>query len=178
MKQLKANRTTGKGQGVPGGSSTLAAAGRESIAAASQVRSATMGGIGGQTSPEAFVEGSAVDILLFGFKKNDSAFATSFNASQSSDGISSNAHVVKALQHILKIQPIVNYSISTLGTDGRRLYSEENVAAAGGLGKMSQDAQLQTKIQLLLDQRKPPNEEVPSLINLYDDDLNPIEMKQ
>ena len=175
MKQLKANRTTGKGQGVPGGSSTLAAAGRESIAAASQVRSAT---IGGQTSPEAFVEGSAVDILLFGFKKNDSAFATSFNASQSSDGISSNAHVVKALQHILKNQPIVNYNISTLGTDGRRLYSEENVAAAGGLGKMSQDAQLQTKIQLLLDQRKPPNEEVPSLINLYDDDLNPIEMRQ
>ena len=108
MKQLKANRTTGKGQGVPGGSSTLAAAGRESIAAASQVRSAT---IGGQTSPEAFVEGSAVDILLFGFKKNDSAFATSFNASQSSDGISSNAHVVKALQHILKNQPIVNYNI-------------------------------------------------------------------
>ena len=80
MKQLKANRTTGRGQGVPGGTSTLANAGRESIAAASQVTK-TVGGIGGQTSPEAFVEGSGVDILLFGFKKNDGAFATSFNAS-------------------------------------------------------------------------------------------------
>lgn len=81
------------------------------------------------------------------------------------------------MQHIMKVQPIITYHISTLGTDGRRLYSEENVQAAGGLGKMSQDAQLQTKIQLLLDQRKPPNEEVPSLVGLYDDDLNPIETR-
>lgn len=64
-----------------------------------------------------------------------------------------------------------------MGADGRRIYSEENTKAAGGIGKLPQDAQLQTKIQLLLDQRKPPNEEVPSLINLYDDDLNPIESR-
>ena len=47
--------------------------------------------------------------------------------------------------------------------------------AAGGIGKMTQEAQLQTKIQILLDQRKPPNEEVPGLCAYYDDDLNPIE---
>jgi hypothetical protein len=75
MKQLKANRTTSKAAG--GGSSTLAAAGRESIAA-SNLRSQT---IGASSSTEAFVEGSPVDILLFGFKRNDGAFATSFNAS-------------------------------------------------------------------------------------------------
>ena len=140
MKQLKANRTTAKATGgAAGGGSTLANAGRESIAASQTGRpAATMGA----ATTVAFAEGSPVDILLFGFKKNDGAFATSFNASQSSDGISSNAHVVKALQHVLKVSPIVNYSISTLGPDGRRLYSEENVAAAGGLGKMSQDAQL------------------------------------
>lgn len=42
---------------------------------------------------------------------------------------------------------------------------------------MSQEAQLQTKIQMLLDQRKPPNEEVPSLCAQYDDDLNLIETR-
>jgi hypothetical protein len=78
MKQLKANRTTSKAAGgAGGGSSTLAAAGRESIAA-SNLRSQT---IGASSSTEAFVEGSPVDILLFGFKRNDGAFATSFNAS-------------------------------------------------------------------------------------------------
>ncbi len=49
------------------------------------------------------------------------------------------------------MQPIVSYAISTVGDDGRRLYSEENTKAAGGIGQLSQDAQLQTKIQLLLD---------------------------
>ena len=78
---------------------------------------------------------------------------------------------------MIKNQPLLQYNISTLGADGRRLYSEENTAAAGGIGKLSQEAQLQTKIQLLLDQRKPPNEEVPQLCNLYDDDLNPIETR-
>jgi len=73
---------------------------------------------------------------------------------------------------VLKKVNIVEFAISTFGPDGRRLYSEENTVAAGGMGKMSQEAQLQTKIQLLLDQRKPPNEEVPSLCALYDDDLN------
>jgi len=91
----------------------------------------------GNQSTEAFVEGSAVDILLFGFKRNEGIFATSFNASQSSDNLSGNAHVCKALKHIIKMQPIINFQISTVGADGRRIYSEENVKAAGGIGKMS-----------------------------------------
>ena len=144
MKQLNASRTTTKKPSGVGATTTLANAGRESIAGAQSnlARSQTVS----QPATEAFVEGSPVDILLFGFKKSEGAFATSFNASQSSDSQSNNAHVVKALQWIMKTQPLIDFSISTLGTDGRRLYSEENVAAAGGLGKMSQDAQLQTKI--------------------------------
>lgn len=102
-------------------------------------------------STEAFVEGSPVDVLLFGFKKNEGVFATSFNASQSSENLSGHAHVTKALRFIINSQPIINFQISTVGADGRRLYSEENVKAAGGLGKMTQEAQLQTKIQVLLD---------------------------
>jgi len=48
-------------------------------------------------STEAFAPGSPVEIILFGFKKNDGSFAASFNASVSSDSMSGNAHVVKAL---------------------------------------------------------------------------------
>ena len=75
---------------------------------------------------------------------------------------------------MIKVQPLVKFNISTLGPDGRRLYNAENTAAAGGSSKLDQESGLQTKIQTLLDQRKPPNEEVPSLTGLYDDDLNPI----
>lgn len=31
---------------------------------------------------------------------------------------------------------MINFSIATTGPDGRRLYSEEIAAAAGGIGKM------------------------------------------
>ena len=61
---------------------------------------------------------------------------TSFNASQSSSDLSGNAHVVQALRHVLNAQPILEYNISTIGNDGRRLYSEENTKAAGGIGKL------------------------------------------
>ena len=160
-----------------GAGNTLAQAGRESIAQSNNYRSQTMAATHNNISTEAFAEGSPVEILLFGFKKNSGAFATSFNASQGSESQSGNAHVVAALKHIIKFQNILQFKISTIGSDGRRLYSEENTKAAGGLGKLSMEAGLQTKIQVLLDQRKPPNEEVPSLCDLYDDDLNPIESR-
>ena len=44
----------------------------------------------------------------------------------------------------------------------------------GGFANMNKETLLQTKIQLLLDQRKPPTEELPSLCQMYDDDLNPV----
>ena len=53
-----------------------------------------------------------------------------------------NAHVVKALNHVMKMLPMLSFSVATTGPDGRRLYSEENVKAAGGLGKMTQEAAL------------------------------------
>ena len=66
---------------------------------------------------------------------------------------------------------MTQYNISTIGPDGRRLYSEENAKNLGGPSKMTQEQNLQTRIQVLLDQRKPPTEELPSLCGLYDDDL-------
>jgi len=64
------------GAGI-GGGSTLAAAGAASIATQSAVRTVQNAG----SSTEAFADGSPVDVLLFGFKKNEGVFATSFNAS-------------------------------------------------------------------------------------------------
>jgi hypothetical protein len=39
---------------------------------------------------------------------------------------------------------------------------------------MNKEKLLQTKIQLLLDQRKPPTEELPNLCQMYDDDLREV----
>ena len=89
-----------------------------------------------QPSTDAFVEGGPVDILLFGFKRRDNVFSTSFNASISSDSLSSNAHVVQALKRIIQKQPLTQFNISTIGPDGRRIYSEENTRQAGGIGKL------------------------------------------
>ena len=44
----------------------------------------------------------------------------------------------------------------------------------GGNGKVSTEMMLSTKIQVLLDQRKPPTEVLPSLVDQYDDELNPL----
>lgn len=130
MKQLKSQKVSNKSAGA--GQSTQAA-GRDSIVQSNYQSQKTVS----QTNAEAFQDGSPVDILLFGFKKTQGSFMTSFNASQSSDGPSGNAHVVQALRHILRNQPILEYSVSTVGADGRRLYSEENTLAAGGLGKLT-----------------------------------------
>ena len=44
----------------------------------------------------------------------------------------------------------------------------------GGNGKVSTEMMMSTKIQVLLDQRKPPTEVLPSLVDQYDDGLNPL----
>ena len=88
------------------------------------------------SSTVAFAEGSPVDVLLFGFKQSNSGFMTSFNASQSSENLSGNAHVCAALRHLIKTMPLLCHNISNVGADGRRIYSEENTKAAGGIGKL------------------------------------------
>lgn len=79
MKQLKEARTTNAGVA---GQSTLAQAGGQSIGLTQSNNRL------GANSSMAFVEGSPVDILLFGFKRGGGAFSTSFNASQGSDNSS------------------------------------------------------------------------------------------
>ena len=97
-------------------------------------------------STGAFVEGSPVDVLLFGFKKNTSMLATSFNASASTDSSNSNQHVPQALKHMQKVLSVTRFSIATVGPDGRRLYTKENLENMGGVAQAPKDALLQTKI--------------------------------
>jgi hypothetical protein len=58
------------------------------------------------SSTQAFAEGSAVDILLFGWRKgaNMGASMTAYGQTASSDqtSISQYAHVVPALRHVIK----------------------------------------------------------------------------
>lgn len=121
-----------------------------------------------------FVDGSPVDVLLFGEKGRRDTFMSSMGATASSDGNASQAQVVSGLKYVIRTCDITTFSISTVAPDGSRLYTMENAQNQGGFSKMPIDAQMQTKIQVLLDQRKPPSETLPSLCNLYDDELNPL----
>ena len=101
---------------------------------------------GGSSATVAFAEGSPVDILLFGFKKQQNMIGTSFNASVSTETTSSNAHVPAALRYLINNSTMVSYEIATIGPDGRRLYSLENLKSQGGISKVSQEVNLQTRI--------------------------------
>ena len=59
--------------------------------------------------------------------------------------------MVAGLKHIIKVCNITTFAISTVGADGQRLYSIENAKSAGGISKLPIEAQLSTKIQILLD---------------------------
>ena len=84
-------------------------------------------------STGAFVEGSPVDVLLFGFKKSNNLLATSFNASASTDSSNGNQHIPQALKHLQKVLSITRFNIATVGPDGRRLYTKENLENMGGI---------------------------------------------
>ena len=121
-----------------------------------------------KTQNTAFVEGSPVDVLLFGFNKKNSLGASltaGYGQTASSNETSGGqyGHVVAALRNLIKVLPFTAFSIATIGPDGQRLYSKEAIKNAGGFANMNKETLLQTKIQLLLDQRKPPTEELPSL---------------
>ncbi len=122
----------------------------------------------------AFVEGSPVDVLLFG-QKQRMTYSSSLGFTASSESSSGGALVVASLKHIIKVCNITTFNISTFAPDGSRLYTVENAANHGGMSKIPQDSQMQTKIQVLLDQRKPRTEDLPSLCSMYDQDLNAIE---
>ena len=82
------------------------------------------------------------------------------------------------MRYILKNTPITRFEISYTNADGTRKtdtqMEEQRAEAQGGKKKPSLGAKGKSnasKIQFLLDQRKPPVEKLPSLCGQYDDDL-------
>jgi hypothetical protein len=91
------------------------------------------------TMNSAFVEGSPVDVLLFGEKKKGNIFTASLGMTSGSESNASTIAVIAGLRHLIKVCDITKFAISTVGADGSRLYTMENAEAAGGLAKMSND---------------------------------------
>ena len=87
-----------------------------------------------------FVEGSPVDVLLFGEKKKKDIFASSLAATNSSDTNASQAQIIAGLRYLIKVLDITKFAVSTLAPDGSRLYTLKNAANQGGMSKLPIDA--------------------------------------
>jgi hypothetical protein len=98
-----------------------------------------------KTQNTAFVEGSPVDVLLFGFSKKNSLVTSltyaQTGSSQETSG-SPHGHVVGALRFLLKRIQYTSFSIATIGPDGQRLYSKDAIKNAGGFANMKKETLL------------------------------------
>lgn len=103
--------------------------------ATNKTKTGMLGG-GTTTLNTPFVEGSPVDILLFGVRKSGNSYATSFGQTGGSESNMGQAQIVTGLKHIAKVCDITRFAISTLGPDGSRLYTMEKIRAMGGIGKV------------------------------------------
>tara|TARA_B110001450_G_scaffold13062_1_gene12377 strand:- start:63 stop:515 length:453 start_codon:yes stop_codon:yes gene_type:complete len=142
---------------------------------------------GGSTAATSMQGSMIVEMLLFGpsamNKRGISVTQSSFNNTMTSSG--GNASPVPALRYMLKSLPITTFEISVTNADGTRRTDsqmtedrEEKMANQSHHGAKKKPAikaggkSNAFKIQFLLDQRKPPTEQLPSLCDQYDDDLN------
>merc|ERR1711990_1434317 len=78
-----------------------------------------LGGNNG-TLNTAFVEGSPVEILLFGHKKSPNSYSTSFGQTGQSENNMGQAQVVAGLKHVIRVCNLTTFAISTTGPDGSR----------------------------------------------------------
>lgn len=115
-------------------------------------------------------EESPINMLLFGSMKKTGAL-NGLLSSSLGNTMSSNSNyvnVIVPLKHILKTCSITKFDIATENENEKKPINEEEDH------KKASNGGLQTKIKKLLDQRKPPTETLPSLCEMYDDDLNLI----
>jgi hypothetical protein len=101
---------------------------------------------------------------------------TSFQQTISSGSTSVTVSPFYALRYIIKSCPLTTFEISSSNSDGTRKVEETNVPEIKpGKGKKKTvvmgPKSNSSKIQFLLDQRKPPTEKLQSLCTQYDDDL-------
>lgn len=80
-------------------------------------------------------------------------------------------NVILPLKHIIKTQQLTKFDIASENEQEKKPVNAEEDHKKANTG-------LQTKIKVLLDQRKPPTETMPSLCDMYDDDLNLITNKK
>lgn len=85
-----------------------------------------------------------------------------------------------ALRYIAKNCPITTFEISTFNADGTRR-ADDGPKEAPKKDRHGKEKKVvegpksnASKIQFLLDQRKPPTEKLPSLCDQYDEELNRI----
>lgn len=119
------------------------------------------------TAGHGFTAAAASTLLLGGnFKKNmmtGGMLSSSLGNTSSSTNNLSNQ--VKPLKYILTCAPITQFDISAnSGQEKRPVNKEEDLTKS--------DMDMKGKIKKLLDQRKPPTEKMPSICEMYDDDLN------
>jgi hypothetical protein len=82
-----------------------------------------------------------------------------------SSGSSNTVSVIGPLKMIIRHAQLTKFNISSSSQTQEKPinYKEDATEQKGGL---------ETKIKVLLEQRKPPVEAMPSLCEMYDDDLN------
>ena len=105
---------------------------------------------------------------------------SSFAGTISSGNAGGPVSPVYALRYILKNCPITGFEISVTNADGTRRVDAPKPPTFDKRGKLKKVVEgtksNASKIQFLLDQRKPPTEKLPSLCAEYDDDLSRIAM--
>lgn len=97
-------------------------------------------GTAGGTLNTAFVDGSPIDVLLFGERKKKDMFNTSMNATNNSDVSTTQLQVMQGLKYLIKTLDITSFDVSTLAPDGTRLYTMESANNSGGLSKLPMEA--------------------------------------
>ena len=111
-------------------------------------------------------EDSPINFLLFGNprKTGYGGMTSSLGNTSASSASSASVSVIGPLKLIIKRAQLTKFNISASSqTQEKPINVKEAQDAKGGL---------ETKIKLLLEQRKPPVEDMPSLCEMYDEDLN------
>lgn len=88
------------------------------------MKAAGQTGATGMSTGAAFVEGSPIDVLLFGLKKQNSMAASFGQTTSSAD--TSSINVVMSLKHLIKTCAITRFDISAVGVDGRARIKDDN----------------------------------------------------
>ena len=110
---------------------------------------------------------AASTLLLGGNVKNMTGGMLSSSLGNTYSSGNTLTSQLRPLKYILTQAPICKFDVSAnSGQEKRPINKEEDPTKS--------DMDLKGKIKTLLDQRKPPTEKMPSLCEMYDDDLNII----